>query len=208
MPRSTLRCIGLIGVVTALLVGRTGRAAPAPEPPPASPSGGERLRVLGNAELTREQLAESIRNYRPPDSTDFNLTGGEDHDDDEAPARPAAGLAPIRPTLDAGAVLGAPLPAASWDSHIFGSGLPAGAQIAASTTHVVVTNNMTASFFNKAGTWLGTMKVTDIFKPLGLNSIAFFPAPIDTYFDVRVIFDPFRKRFWLVGIGVANGWKS
>src|SRR5262249_47299381 len=49
---------------------------------------------------------------------------------------------------------------------------------------------------------------TQFFSPLGLNSDSFTPVPITSYFDLRAIFDPFRKRFWIVALGTAANWKS
>jgi hypothetical protein len=81
-------------------------------------------------------------------------------------------------------------------------------QIAVSTTHVVVTNRAVLAFYDKAGTSLKTLNATDFYSPLGLNVDTFVPAPIDQYFDLRAIFDPVRKRFWVVGLGVNKDWRT
>jgi hypothetical protein len=49
-------------------------AAQTREPPSASPTGGEPLRLAGGVELTREHLAELT--FRGPDPDDFAYTGG------------------------------------------------------------------------------------------------------------------------------------
>src|SRR5205809_6371471 len=194
MPH-TLKSFGLVAVVAAAL-GVSNHAAPAPEPPSASPSGGARIPVQGHAVLTREQLAEIIRDYREPDPADFAYGDGEDHEDDEARVKTSAAMAPyVPPQVDA-AALEAPALVTSWKAINASGGTPADATLAVSTTHVLVTNRAVYAMFDKAGTPLGTVQATKLFANLGLNSSSFWPAPIDQYFDVRAIFDPFRKRFW------------
>src|SRR5206468_4504403 len=100
MPH-TLKSFGLVAVVAAAL-GVSNHAAPAPEPPSASPSGGARIPVQGHAVLTREQLAQIIRDYREPDPADFAYGDGEDHEDHEARVKTSAAMAPyVPPQADA-----------------------------------------------------------------------------------------------------------
>src|SRR5262249_6124940 len=82
------------------------------------------------------------------------------------------------------------------------------ATIAVSTTHVVVTNRNTLKIFDKAGSDLGTLSGTSLFAMLGLNSPSFLPFPIDAYFDMRALFDPHRKRFWVMALGVNSNWRN
>jgi hypothetical protein len=111
-------------------------------------------------------------------------------------------------------------------------------QIAASTTHLVVTTNRTIRYYDKAGTlvttdkdgqpFTGELAVASIFgaffsprkgDPMntglnlpgslkcdpGINALLATGAQkpkvkdcIQDVYDARVVFDPFRKRFWLV----------
>jgi CARDB len=204
---STLKGTGLAAIAVAALAGLTDQAASRSEPPSASPSGGEALRPLGSADLTRDQLAEFIRTYRGPDPNDF-VPEGEVHEDDEA--APRAAPAPLAAPSLAGASLPleSPPPTTSWKAMDAMGGIAADAQIAVSTTHVLVTNRATLRFFDKAGTQPKTLSAVMLFSPLGLNSPSFQPAPIDGYFDMRAIFDPYRKRFWVTALGINNAWRS
>jgi hypothetical protein len=181
------------------------------EPPSASPKGGESLRLAGGVELTREQLAEFIRAFRGPNPDDFADTEGEVHTDDEGTGRTLSGSEGLTVAAESeGSALlpQTPEPVTSWKAMDATGGLPADAQIAVSTTHIVVTNNAVLAYFDKAGTWLGTVTAKDFYSPLGLNVNSFEPAPINDYFDLRAIFDPVRKRFWVVGLGVNEDWRT
>src|SRR5262245_27369690 len=158
MPHTTFRSIVLIATFTAAVVA-AGSAAKTPEPPSASPSGGARLRVMGHAVLTREQQAQFMRDYRGPDPADFEAGEGEVHEDDEVASRVAATLAATLPTVEpagaGSAALESPAPLASWKALPASGGIAADAQIAVSTTHVVVTNRTTIAYFDKAGSLQG-----------------------------------------------------
>ena len=156
-------------VVTGSVTNRA--AAQTREPPSASPTGGEPLRLFGGVELTREHLAELT--FRGPDPADFAYTGGEEHRDDEGTGRTLSGRQALSGAAEsAGSFLlpQTPEPVTSWKAMDATGGLPADVQIAVSTTHIVVTNNAVLAYFDKAGTWLGTVTAKDFYSPLGLNS--------------------------------------
>jgi hypothetical protein len=94
----------------------------------------------------------------------------------------------------------------SWQATGVTGGEPADAQIAVSNTHVVVTANTELIFYNKAGVNLGAIHMEDFFKPL----LALPVGPNyqnDGNNDLRVIFDEYRKRFWVAGkfsVGLDN----
>jgi hypothetical protein len=179
------------------------------EPPSASPTGGEPLRLAGGVELTREHLAELT--FRGPDPDDFAYTGGEFPTDDGRTGRTLSGRQALSGAAEsAGSALlpQSPSPLTSWKAMDAMGGNAADPQIAVSTTHVVVTNRAVLAFYDKAGTSLKTLNAKDFYSPLGLNVDTFVPAPIDQYFDLRAIFDPVRKRFWVVGLGVNVDWRT
>jgi hypothetical protein len=78
-------------------------------------------------------------------------------------------------------------------------GFPADAQIAVSSTHVVVTNRMAMAYFDRDGGALGTLSAVDFFKGLGLNDGT--PTAINRYNDLRAVFDAYRHRFWVAATG-------
>jgi hypothetical protein len=85
-------------------------------------------------------------------------------------------------------------------------GYPGDTQIAASSTHIVVTNRRGISFYDKSGALLKTIKQQDFFPPaVGTVNPTY---PVDRYNDLRTIFDPFRKRFWIVALGIHNDYKN
>jgi hypothetical protein len=96
--------------------------------------------------------------------------------------------------LDLG-LLQTPPPSISWPGPKSRTGIfPADPQISVSNTHVVITTNDTLAFYDKTGQLLQSFYPWIFFNPLNLNTL---PLNIDTYFDVRTIFDAFRNRFWL-----------
>jgi hypothetical protein len=69
--------------------------------------------------------------------------------------------------------LTSPAPTTSWQAIKATGGVAADAQIAVSTTHVVVTNRTMAGIYDKAGTSLGSISMKTLFSPLGLDSDSF-----------------------------------
>jgi hypothetical protein len=87
----------------------------------------------------------------------------------------------------------------SWKGITTTGDLAADTQIAASHTHVVVTTRTTIGFFNKAGQLLQQLSATDFFAPAKLNLVGTHGG-VTNFFDNRLIFDPYRNRFWLAAL--------
>ncbi len=88
------------------------------------------------------------------------------------------------------------------------SGFPSDAQIAVSNTHVLVTARAVIAAYSKSGTLLAGYPITarSFFSPLGLDNGSEFA--IDRYFDLRAIFDGYRKRFWFGALGYNSAHSS
>src|SRR6185436_5159501 len=115
MTCSTRTLTGFVVIIVAALAGGPGQAETKTALRPASPSGGEALRAGGNAELSREQLAAFVRDYRGPDPLDLQPTEGEIHEDDEEAAASVAPLAMKSPSNANGLALPeSPSPITSW----------------------------------------------------------------------------------------------
>ena len=113
-----------------------------------------------------------------------------------------------------GAVMGGPLPATpapkkSWQATLQGKGgFPADAQIAVSTTHVIVTNRQRLRYYDKNGNPLGSDIGSTAFFTTGLSLKDAAGNPIDRFNDLRVIFDSYRKRFWVTAYAGFGGAAS
>ena len=109
-----------------------------------------------------------------------------------------------------------------------GSGTPSDPQIAVGTKDVVVTLRQTFLFFDKAQLLAqspnGTVSATPVaaeafFAPITPDINAHLSLPVgyqvrdgygldpssfpgNTYYDARTIYDPYRKRFWIVALAV------
>jgi hypothetical protein len=112
-----------------------------------------------------------------------------------------------------------------WDADPSLGGLDP--QIAASTTHVIVTTSGRIAFYDKTAKLVTTKKdgsplpnpvaSSNFFAPLktSLTSALNLPSGVDPtvfglnmYYDTRVIFDSYRKRFWLVSFTINKGTKT
>ncbi len=82
------------------------------------------------------------------------------------------------------------------------AGLPPDPQIAVSTTHVVITMTRWIAFYTKAGSLLKSTSSRTFFAPLGLDTGG--AEGIDIYSDMRVVFDDYRKRFWVCSLARSN----
>ncbi len=172
---------------------------------------GHALSVHGPFQLTSARLHELAANpgpYPPGAANDLHATEsrreeGEDHADGEG--RESFGLAfgeAVAPPSDL-APEGSPGPEAQTPSATtHWKGLPstgdwaADTQIAASQTHVVVSTRTTIGFFNKAGQLLQQISAKNFFAPAQLHLVGSHGG-VRNYFDNRLIFDPYRNRFWL-----------
>jgi hypothetical protein len=86
-------------------------------------------------------------------------------------------------------------------------------QIAAGQTYLVVTLRDRVAFFSKDGTELQNIEATKFFNLVTpeINKYIVVPAGsdpniwmIDTYYDLRTVYDPYRKRFWIAGLAINN----
>ena len=90
-------------------------------------------------------------------------------------------------------------------------GTPPDPQIAVSSTHVLVGLVDRVAFYTKSGTPYpsssNTVIATTLFQPLiqAANLSPDAKGHIDSFSDLRAIFDPYRKRFWLAATGAYRG---
>jgi hypothetical protein len=99
-----------------------------------------------------------------------------------------------------------PAPTKSWQATLeYKGGYPADAQIAVSTTHVIVTNRQTMRYYDKNGNALGSNIGSTAFFTAGLSLKDAAGNAIDRYNDLRVIFDSYRKRFWVTAYAGFSG---
>jgi hypothetical protein len=107
--------------------------------------------------------------------------------------------------VEAGLPPNTPAPTVSWQATLTGKGgFPADAQIAVSTTHVIVTNRQVMRYYDKNGNAVGNDIGSAAFFAAGLNLTDAAGNPINRYNDLRCIFDSYRKRFWVTAYGGSN----
>jgi hypothetical protein len=93
--------------------------------------------------------------------------------------------------------------------------------IAASSNHLLLGTHSTIALFKKDGTLLHSRRLTDLFQSLiaDINKTVKDPGSpsggtlvgnsgfeVDDFYDTRLAFDTYRKRFWILSI--ARNWKS
>jgi hypothetical protein len=144
---------------------------------------------------------------------------------------PLRGLSLRSPSSAQTASAQSPLPSASWQATTggdpankikgtpaFSGGAPADPQIAVSSKAVVVGANDRLYFYTKNGWPYPSGKNSlvlsgkgGLFQPLIDTTLASGPklglpekGSIDNFNDLRVIFDPFRKRFWVAATGTCR----
>ena len=182
----------------------------------ADHEGGE-LRVHGPHSVDAEQLAAMLRSdgerdaaarvepdgpgldeEHPPLPRDTAVTAhGAPHVEEREETDLASGDAGPPPT---------PAPTKSWQAALTAKGgFPADAQIAVSTTHVIVTSRQRIRYYDKNGNALGNDISSTTFFTAGLNLKDAAGNPIDRFNDLRVIFDSFRKRFWVTAYAGYSG---
>jgi hypothetical protein len=117
-----------------------------------------------------------------------------------------------------------PVPVTSWQaktgtppSPTVGQGTPPDPQIAVSSTHVVVGVGSGLLFYTKSGKpypdGKNYLNETNLFQPLidAAQLAKNENGHIDNFNDLRVIFDPYRHRFWTVATGAYRSsacWKG
>jgi len=92
-----------------------------------------------------------------------------------------------------------PVALTSWQAQQVQGGFSGDPQVAASSTHVVVTARAAIGFFSKAGEPLvAAESLSTLFAPLA-------PPGVVGYFDARLIFDPHHKRFFMAAGAIQQG---
>jgi hypothetical protein len=111
-------------------------------------------------------------------------------------------------------VLPVPAPSSGWlvDPSL-GSLDP---QIAVSQSHVIVTTTSTIAFYSRDGSLLQSLDATPFFQPLmaDINSHLNIPDnlvaqySVDEVYDMRVLYDRYRRRFWMGGLARNSGARN
>ena len=171
---------------------------------------GETLAGHGPYSLDGKALAALHASAQAHDLTDGPMRGEHhpaSHAMRELPAAPAkssaisyetGGPQPSLPNTDA--------PKKSWQATLQGKGgFPADAQIAVSATHVIVTNRQLMRYYDKNGSPVASSIGSTTFFNAGLNIQDAAGNKIDRYNDLRVIFDSYRKRFWVTAYAGFSG---
>lgn len=153
----------------------------------ASPSGGEPFVMQGGVLLTAEQVAHLIA----------------------LPQNACQPQPPLSGSISPGLQYASPAPSVSWRASSCNKGRPADAQIAVSSSRVVVTFENSMAWYDKAGTKQGELTAFDLFGTL-ISQLAPISGPVgtcagispetcaQTQSDMRVLFDAHRGRFWLL----------
>jgi hypothetical protein len=176
---------------------------------PHSASADDMAALLESAQAPSEVLRAKEEPADGPSEDEPHPPPGEDVFGAEA--QPATSSTSLHETGE-GAELGpAPLPATpaptkSWQAVLQGKGgFPADAQIAVSSTHVIVTNRQRIRYYDKNGSALGSDIGSTAFFTAGLNLKDAAGNPLDRFNDLRVIFDSFRSRFWITAYAGYSG---
>jgi hypothetical protein len=156
-------------------------AAFPPAAAPASPSGGSSIRAYGGVSLDRKELQELI-NVKDPC---WN-----------APPTPVPPQGPSNPAQTP------PLTTQWRPCFPAQGGRTVDPQIAVSPTRVVVTSQARLGFYEKSGSYLGSITARQMFAPLGLDDGSV--DAVNLYRDLRAIYDGYRGRFWLQATGFTR----
>jgi hypothetical protein len=203
----------LIVVVATMSSSVRGQTAPPPIDPHFQPAraDSQALAVNGPFALSKRRLAQlASRTPRPDHSVEIDEEVGDDLDVDP-PCPECTFGAPDNPDPYPTVELPQTPPPTSKFTSTLGVSDP---QIAAGDTYLVVTLNDQIAFFSKDGTQLQQATPTsDFFQPLTdvINATLVEPAnldpsiwKIDRYYDMRTVFDPYRKRFWIAGAAINS----
>jgi hypothetical protein len=176
---------------------------------------GGSLRVHGRRSVDAKQMAALLESaaasaaqeradgprkgeHHPP-----KLKGREDH---TVPAKSSEVLYETQGPAGQGPASDTPAPTRSWQATLQAKGgFPADAQIAVSTTHVIVTNRQRMRYYDKNGNALGNDIGSTSFFTAGLSLKDAAGNPIDRFNDLRIIFDSYRKRFWVTAYAGFSG---
>jgi hypothetical protein len=92
-----------------------------------------------------------------------------------------------------------PSPTASWNSSpgttdlSASSGFWADPQVAASSSHVIVTMRAALGFYTRQGTFISSQTADNLFAGM-------LPAGSQGAFDLRCLYDEYRRRFWVAAL--------
>jgi hypothetical protein len=92
-----------------------------------------------------------------------------------------------------------PAPTANWNSSPGStdpstlSGFWADPQVAASSSHVIITMRAALAFYTRQGTFISNQNANTFFSGL-------LPSGSTGVFDLRCLFDEYRHRFWVIGL--------
>ena len=171
-------------------------------------TGGGELAVHGPVHVDRERMIALLKDA--PRTAD--VADGASQDEPLPPghggaARSAATAQTSTAVVEAPRDLpNTPAPLASWMATLAGKGgFPADAQIAVSNTHVIVSNRQRMRYYDKAGSPLGSDLGSASFFMSGLSLKDAAGNAIDRFNDLRVIFDSYRKRFWVTAYAGFSG---
>jgi len=177
------------------------------------------LDVHGPHSVDADAMAKLARSAHEPDRERVEQEPADGpREREEHPPRPTANhshhgsatlgaVAPETPQpVPRGPLPATPAPTTSWKAALQGKGgFPADAQIAVSATHVIVTNRQVLRYYDKNGNPLGGDIGSTAFFTVGLTLKDAAGNPIDRFNDLRVIFDAYRKRFWITAYAGYSG---
>jgi hypothetical protein len=173
---------------------------------------GDDLAVHGPQSVGPKEMAALLEGAR--DHVDGPADGPGKKDAHPPGPKPQLPAAPVRSSdqlyetesVREGPTQSTPKPTKSWQATLQGKGgFPADAQIAVSTTHVIVTNRQTIRYFDKSGNTVSSDISSNAFFTVGLNLKDAAGNKIDVFNDLRVIFDSYRKRFWMTAYAYYSG---
>jgi len=170
-------------------------------------TGGE-LTVHGPVHVDAQQMAAAIAEAAERQEADADgPSGDEPSRPDERARTPAGPPQQSEAHVETSRTLpDTPAPTKSWKATLSAKGgFPADAQIAVSSSHVIVTNRQRIRYYDKNGNALGGDISSAGFFMAGLSLKDAAGNAIDRYNDLRVIFDSYRKRFWMTAYAYYSG---
>ncbi|MGB8645471.1 MAG: hypothetical protein WCF84_09555 [Anaerolineae bacterium] len=196
-PRKAILLAGLLTLLLVTTFSTPVRAAGCP----SSASCGQALPVGGGEELTKADVQALATDTSPcpanaPASTTLPVEPGKPNEPQKKNGVPKG---PISPKGNEGGdgLAQSVEPTTSWIASGTRALDPPDPQIAVSSTHVIITDQNIA-FYNKAGQLLwGPVQPCLFFEKLKGDEQ---PTPTLAISDTRVMFDEYRKRFWIADL--------
>lgn len=176
---------------------------------PRSTSADDTAALLEAAEVSIEAVGAHEELADGPGEDEPHPPLGKDNLLERGPATSSDSLYETEESVERGPLAPTPAPTNTWLAPLQGKGgFPADAQIAVSTTHVIVTNRQRIRYYDKNGSPLGSDFGSTGFFTAGINLKDAAGNPIDFFNDLRVIFDAYRKRFWITAYARFSGAKN